>query len=178
MLNSPYYFSYIQKSEYIYFDLKEWEYFKGLVDESVRQSLRSSGKQKEQLLDNLGKILQFQNDLEKATSPSPSQDQLRIVSNFSKTLIELTKDLLPMLVQSTLIPKVLKVLHFINLAAEDISVSLMHRTVQSLTFTLFTLFKEKSKYKEDKFLASVFQVKKNTLIFIYRLYKIQLCNLT
>jgi hypothetical protein len=137
--------------------------FLGLVDESVRQSLRTSGKQTGHLLDNFGKILQFQNDLEKETS---SPDQLRIVSRFSKTLAELTKDLLPMLVQSTLSPKVLKVFHFVNFPAEDISVSLMHRTVQSVTFTLFTLFKEKSKYKDEKkFLASVFQVKNLTIFY-------------
>ncbi len=134
-----------------------------MVDESVRQSLRTSGKQTGQLLDNFGKILQFQNDLEKETS---SPDQLGIVSRFSKTLAELTKDLLPMLVQSTLSPKVLKVFHFVNFPAEDISVSLMHRPVQSVTFTLFTLFKEKSKYKDEKkFLASVFQVKNFTIFF-------------
>ena len=79
----------------------------------MKQSLRTGGKQTEQLLENLCKILHFQHEADKSTSPS-SQDQLKIVSKFSRVIDEVVPDLLPLLVRTKLIPKVLKILYFLQ----------------------------------------------------------------
>ncbi len=132
----------------------------GLVDESVLQSVRSAyGIRREWLLDNLGKILQFQSDTDNVDSTSPSsQDQLKIVSKFSRSLEGLVDDLLSMLSQTNLIPKVLKIFHFLNFPSNDISVALTHRTVQAITFTLFKVLKEKLDGDEKKTEAAIMQV--------------------
>ncbi len=132
----------------------------GLVEESVLQSVRSAyGIRREWLLDNLGKILQFQSDTDNVDSTSPSsQDQLKIVSKFSRSLEGLVDDLLSMLSQTNLIPKVLKIFHFLHFPSNDISVALTHRTVQAITFTLFKVLKEKLGGDEKKTEAAIMQV--------------------
>ena len=136
-----------------------------LVDESTRQSLRTSGKQTEALLDNFGRILHFQSEQEKesaaaaaATASPTSPEQLKVMSKFSKSIEILAPDLLPLASRPKLIPKVLKIFHLVDFPSPDVSVSTMHRTAQAIAFTLFTLLKERSADSEDQFLASVHQV--------------------
>ena len=120
------------------------------------------GIRTEWLLDNLGKILQFQsetNNVDSTSNSSPSsQDQLKIVSKFSRSIEGLIDDLLPMLSQTNLIPKILKIFYFLNFPSNDISVALTHRTVQAITFTLFKVLKEKFDGDEKKTEAAVIQV--------------------
>ena len=97
----------------------------------MKQSLRTGGKQTEQLLENLCKILHFQHEADKSTSPS-SQDQLKIVSKFCRVIDEVVPDLLPLLVRTKLIPKVLKILYFLQFPSTEMSVALMHKAVQVL----------------------------------------------
>ncbi len=140
--------------------------FSGLVDESVLQSVRSAyGVRTELLLDNLGKILQFQTETDNVDSNSPSsQDQLKFVSKLSRSLEGLIDDLLPMLSQTNLIPKILKIFYFLNFPSSDISVALTHRTAQAVTFTLFKILKEKFDGDEKRTEAAVFQVHKMSFL--------------
>jgi hypothetical protein len=108
-------------------------FISGLVEESVKQSLRSAGKHSDQLFENLCKILQFQRETDKEATSSPSsQEQLKIVSKFSRVIEEVVGDLLPLMVRTKLIPKVLKIFHFIQFPSTEMSVSLMHKAVQVL----------------------------------------------
>ena len=103
------------------------------MDESARHSLRISGKHAEQLLDNFGKIIHYQSCLEEDSG----QDQLRTLSRFTRSVENLVPDLLPFSSQPKLIPKILKILHFLNFPSTEISVCLMHRSAQAITFTFF-----------------------------------------
>jgi hypothetical protein len=57
-----------------------------------------------------------------------------------------------------LIPKVLKIFHFIDFPSPEITISMMHRTAQSISLTIFVLIKERSKVDDDQFMAAIFQV--------------------
>lgn len=124
--------------------------------------MRTSGKLTENLLDNFGKILHFQSEQEKeaaATSASPTTTEpLKVMSRFSKSIETLAPDLLPLASRPKLIPKVLKIFHYVDFPSPDVSVSTMHRTAQSIAFTLFNLLKERSADDEEQFLTSVHQV--------------------
>lgn len=127
------------------------------MNESARHSLRISGKHAEQLLDNFGKIIHYQSCLEEDSG----QDQLRTLSRFTRSVENLVPDLLPFSSQPKLIPKILKILHFLNFPSTEISVCLMHRSAQAITFTFFLLLKQRPESDEKIFMASVLQVCKS-----------------
>ena len=118
----------------------------GIVAAAVTQSIRANVSLARQanLLDNLGTVLQFQSFA--PTSATDADYKLKLVSQFSKAVAKCQSELLSKLCHRPLVPKVLKIFHFVPVlnpqpqsAGEPplVSVSLLHTAAQCVVHTIF-----------------------------------------
>ena len=115
----------------------------GIVAAAVTQSVRANVTVARQavLLDNLGTVLQFQSF---APTSADADHKLKLVSQFSRPVAGCQAELLAKLCHRPLVPKVLKILHFVPLLPSSpgeqppqLSVSLLHAAAQCVVHTVF-----------------------------------------
>ena len=115
----------------------------GIVAAAVTQSIRANVTVARQavLLDNLGTVIQFQSF---APTSADADHKLKLVSQFSRPVAGCQPELLAKLCHRPLVPKVLKIFHFVPLLpspggepAPQVSVSLLHAAAQCVVHTVF-----------------------------------------
>ena len=114
----------------------------GIVAAAVTQSIRANVTVARQavLLDNLGTVLQFQSF---APTSADADHKLKLVSQFSRPVAGCQAELLAKLCHRPLVPKVLKIFHFVPLLPSpgeqppQLSVSLLHAAAQCVVHTVF-----------------------------------------